>query len=63
LLSNLRTNHEREILLSSKAKLRKNTLFIDQSGFSNFALYVIRPETRAFHLPDDGSGRPVMING
>ena len=24
-----------------KAKLRKNTLFIDQSAFSNFALYVI----------------------
>ena len=36
LLGNLRTNRERVILPS-----RKNTLFIDQSAFSNFALYVI----------------------
>jgi len=42
LLGNLKTNRERVILPSSQAKLRKNTLFIDQSAFSNFALYVIR---------------------
>ena len=36
------TNRERVILPSSQAKLRKNTLFIDQSAFSNFALFVIR---------------------
>ena len=35
------TNRERVILPSSQAKLRKNALFIDQSVFSNFALYVI----------------------
>ena len=35
------TNHELVILPSSQAKLRKNTLFIDQSAFSNFALFVI----------------------
>ena len=35
------TNSERVILPSSQAKLRKNALFIDQSVFSNFALYVI----------------------
>ena len=35
------TNRERVILPSSQAKLRKNTLFIDQSAFSNFALFVI----------------------
>ena len=35
------TNRERVIVLSSQAKLRKNALFIDQSAFSNFALYVI----------------------
>ena len=33
----MRTNRERVILPSS----RKNTLFIDQSAFSNFAIYVI----------------------
>ena len=36
------TNSERVILPSSQAKLRKNALFIDQSVFSNFALYVIK---------------------
>ena len=29
------------MLPSSQAKLRKNALFIDQSVFSNFTLYVI----------------------
>jgi len=33
------------ILPSSQAKLRKNTLFIDQSAFSNFALYFIKRVT------------------
>jgi hypothetical protein len=32
---------ERVILLSSQPKLGKNALFVDQSAFSNFALYVI----------------------
>ena len=36
------TNRERVILPSSQAKFRKNTLFIDQSAFSNFALFVIK---------------------
>ena len=35
------TNQEWVILPSLKAKLTKNALFIDQSAFSNFALYVI----------------------
>ena len=39
------TNRERVILPSSQAKLRKNTLFIDQSAFSNFALFVITGKT------------------
>ena len=39
------TNHELVILPSSQAKLRKNTLFIDQSAFSNFALFVINTKT------------------
>ena len=30
-----------------EAKLRKKSLFIDQSAFSNFALYVIKNETGA----------------
>ena len=34
-------NRERVILLSSQAKLRKNAFLIDQSAFSNFALYVV----------------------
>ena len=34
-------NQERVILPSLKAKLTKNALFIGQSAFSNFALYVI----------------------
>jgi hypothetical protein len=38
------TNRERVILPSSEPKLRKNALFIDQSAFSNFALYVIKNE-------------------
>ena len=44
LLGNLRTNRERVILPSSQSKSKKkNTLFVDLSAFSNFALYVIRP--------------------
>ena len=35
------TNRERVSLFSSQTKVRKNALFIDQSAFSNFALYVI----------------------
>ena len=42
LFGNLRTNRERVIFASSQATLgEKNTHFIDQSAFSNFALYVI----------------------
>ena len=42
LLGNLRTNRERVILPSSQSKIKKkNMVFIDQSAFSNFALYVI----------------------
>ena len=39
----MRTNPERVILPSSQSKIKKkkNALFIDQSTFSNFALYVI----------------------
>ena len=44
LLGNLRTNRERVIFPYSRSKnKKKNTFFIDQSAFSNFALYVIRP--------------------
>ena len=38
------TSLARVILLSSQANLRKNALFIDQSAFSNFALYVVSLE-------------------
>ena len=41
LLGDLRTNRERVILPSSRSKIKKNTLFIDQSAFSNFARYLI----------------------
>ena len=42
LLGNLRTNREWVILPSSQSKIKKKiTLFIDQSTFSNFPLYVI----------------------
>ena len=49
LLGDLRTNRERVILPSSR-KLRKNTLFIDQSAFSNFARYVITFITNTSHV-------------
>ena len=55
LLGNLKTNRERVILLSSQNKIKKkNSLFIDQSTFSNFALYVINGLIRCFRfkLPD-----------
>jgi len=43
LLGNLRTNRERVILPSSQSKMKKkNTPFMDQSAFSNFALYLIK---------------------
>jgi len=35
-------NQELVVLPSSERKLRKNALFLNQSAFSNFALYVIR---------------------
>jgi len=35
-------NHELVILPSSERKLRKNALRLNQSAFSNFALYVIK---------------------
>ena len=45
LLGNWRTNRERVILPSSQSKIKKkNTLFIDQPAFSNFALRVIKKE-------------------
>lgn len=51
LLGNLRTIHEQLILPYPQANLRKNTLFIDQSEFSNFAFYVITYS----NLRQDGS--------
>ena len=41
LLGNLRTNRERVTLPPHNAKLRNNTLFVNQSAFINFSLYVI----------------------
>ena len=49
-------NHELVILPSSERKLRKNALCLNQSAFSNFALYVIKVvkrninERRFFHV-------------
>ena len=50
LLGNLRTNRERLILLSSQPKVRKNTHFIDQSAFSNFAFYVVHSKITSRNL-------------
>ena len=49
----LRTNRKRVILPSSRSKIKKkNALFIHQSPFSNFALYVI---IEVIHLsPEEG---------
>ena len=50
LLGNLRTNRGRVILPSSRSKIKKkNTVFIDQSAFSNFALYVITSRLTSMH--------------
>jgi len=44
-------NHELVILPLSERKLRKNALSLNQSAFSNFALYVIIRDTIAtFHM-------------
>ena len=59
LLGNLRTNRERVILPSSQKKLRKNTLLIDQSVFTNFALYVINSVNR----PDPPEARLLESKG
>ena len=56
LLGNLKANHEWVILPSSQSKIKKkNTLFIDQSAFSNFALYVI--------ILENMYEKPVVKNG
>ena len=36
-------NQDQVILPSIEGKLRKNALCLNQSAFSNFALYVIKP--------------------
>ena len=43
-------NQESVILPSLERKLRKNALCLNQSAISNFALYVIKSETRAYSL-------------
>ena len=43
-------NHELAILPSSERKLRKNALCLNQSAFSNFALYVINDATALLGL-------------
>jgi len=44
-------NHELVILPLSERKLRKNALSLNQSAFSNFALYVrIRDTIATFHM-------------
>ena len=42
-------NQDGVILPSTEGKLRKNALCLNQSAFSNFALYVIRPVIQLFH--------------
>ena len=45
LLGNLRHNRQRVVCPLYKTKLRNDALFIDQSAFSNPALYVIKRES------------------
>ena len=68
LLGNLRTNCEGVMLPSSESKIKKKkTIFIDQSAFSTFALYVITIETevlleRKTYLVKDLSEPKVSIS-